>query len=219
MGQAETVPLAASGADIDMTDLPDNMTNEQLADMLVDQGIARMRSNPVEARQDFEHAFQYVHNECFADNNGSFILANANEKAVASSSVTYDRESLDPDARSKVDSNTAGRPLQFVLCQDQLPRKSRVPTDYIGHSGSKSTHYPPLKCIQGNNSHIKPPRYRPEFSLHKQLHEPASCFLGVDDFLVVPTVLLRIPTRILCAEFHAPETKKAPVCITHSTPV
>ena len=45
-----------SGVDVDMTDLPDNMTNEQIADMLVDQGIARMQSNPVEARHDFEHA-------------------------------------------------------------------------------------------------------------------------------------------------------------------
>ena len=33
-----------------MTDLPDNMTNEQIADMLVDHGIARMRDDPVEAR-------------------------------------------------------------------------------------------------------------------------------------------------------------------------
>ena len=45
-----------SGPAIDMGDMPDNMSNEQIADMLVDQGIARMQSNPIEARRDFEHA-------------------------------------------------------------------------------------------------------------------------------------------------------------------
>ena len=49
---------AGSGPGVDMSDLPDNMTDEQIADRLVDAGIARMATDPIGARDDFERALE-----------------------------------------------------------------------------------------------------------------------------------------------------------------
>ena len=50
-----------------MTELPDNMTNAQIADVLVDQGITRMWDDPIEARhacRDTEGIWRHMPSVC-----------------------------------------------------------------------------------------------------------------------------------------------------------
>jgi hypothetical protein len=49
---------SGAGPGVDLSDPPDGMTDEQIADVLVDQGIDRISTQPDEARRDFEAALQ-----------------------------------------------------------------------------------------------------------------------------------------------------------------